>query len=154
MKIAVIVRIGAAAIPLLGTAAAHAQGLPTCHVLLVKSPATEAVSKNVIQEVKGWVDDSARGSKLVASLDEADVVLEFNKLGHTMQFDGIPAWRWQFVARRLSEPDRERGTHRFIFVTVPGHDSTSSLKKQMPLILTDVCMGWLPKTASADSTKR
>ena len=154
MRFAVVVRVVGVASFLLGAATARAQGLPTCNVLLVKSPATEAVSKNVLQEVKGWVDDSARGSKLVSSLDEADVVLEFNKFGHTVQFDGIPAWRWQFVARRLSEPDRDRGTHRFIFVTVPGHDSTSSLKKQMPLILTDVCMGWLPKTASADNAKR
>jgi hypothetical protein len=153
MRFAVVVRVVVASI-LFGAATARAQGLPTCRVLLVKSPATEAVSKTVLQEVKGWVDDSARGSKLVSSLDEADVVLEFNKFGHTMQFDGIPAWRWQFVARRLSEPDRERGTHRFIFVTVPGHDSTSSLKRQMPLILTDVCMGWLPKTASAENAKR
>jgi hypothetical protein len=153
MRFAVVVRVGLASI-LFGAATARAQGLPTCRVLLVKSPATETVSKTVIQEVKGWVDDSARGSKLVSSLDEADVVLEFNKFGHTMQFDGIPAWRWQFVARRLSEPDRERGTHRFIFVTIPGQDSTTHLKKQMPLILTDVCMGWLPKTASADNAKR
>jgi hypothetical protein len=153
MRFAVVVRV-CVALVLIGAATARAQGLPTCRVLLVKSPATEAVSKTVLQEVKGWVDDSARGSKLVSSLDEADVVLEFNKFGNTMQFDGIPAWRWQFVARRLSEPDRERGTHRFNFVTTPGPESTTYLKKQMPVILTDVCMGWLPKTASAENDKR
>jgi hypothetical protein len=153
MRFAVVVRVGVALV-LIGAATARAQGLPTCRVLLVKSPATEAVSKTVLQEVKGWVDDSARGSKLVSSLDEADVVLEFNKFGNTMQFDGIPAWRWQFVARRLSEPDRERGTHRFNFVTISGQENTAQLKTQLALILTDVCMGWLPKTASADNAKR
>ena len=93
MRFAVVVRVVGVASILLAAATARAQGLPTCNVLLVKSPATEAISKTVLQEVKGWVDDSARGSKLVSSLDEADVVLEFNKFGHTMQFDGIPAAR-------------------------------------------------------------
>jgi hypothetical protein len=153
MRFAVIARVGVASL-LLGAATARAQGLPSCRVLLVKSPATEAVSKNVVKEVKGWVGAGERGSKLVSSLDEADVVLEFNKFGHTTQFDGIPAWQWQFTARRLSEPDRERATHRFGFVSGGGPESTTSLSKQMPLILTDVCMGSLPKTASAASDKR
>jgi hypothetical protein len=96
MRFAVVVRIGVASI-LLGAATAQAQGLPTCRVLLVKSPATEAVSKTVIQEVKTWVEDRERGSKLASSIDEADVVLEFSRFG-LGQFDGIPTWQWRFVA--------------------------------------------------------
>ena len=149
MRFAVVVRIGVASI-LLGAATAQAQGLPTCRVLLVKSPATEAVSKTVIQEVKTWVEDRERGSKLASSIDEADVVLEFSRFGHTVQFDGIPAWHWQFTARRLSEPNRERANYRFAFVAGPDRGSTAHFAKKLPTILTDVCMGWLPKVATAE----
>ena len=153
MRFAVVVRIGVVAV-LVGAGTARAQGLPTCRVLLVKSAATETVSKNVIQEVKGWVEDGDRGSRLVSTIDEADVVLEFNRFGHTTQFDGIPAWHWGFVARRLSEPNRERASYRFGFVAGPDRESTTRLGKKLPTILTDVCMGWLPKTASAEVDKR
>ena len=149
MRFAVVVRIGVASI-LLGAATAQAQGLPTCRVLLVKSPATEAVSKTVIQEVKTWVEDRERGSRLASTIDEADVVLEFNKFGLSEQFDGIPTWQWRFVARRLSEPNRERASYRFVLAAGPDRGSTAHLAKKLPTILTDVCMGWLPKVASAE----
>jgi hypothetical protein len=153
MRFAVVVRIGVASV-LFGAATARAQGLPTCRVLLVKSPATETVSKTVIQEVKGWVQDPDRGSRLVSTIDEADVVLEFSRFGHTVQFDGIPSWRWSFVARRLSEPNRERASYRFGLIAGPDRGSTAHFAKKLPGILTDVCMGWLPKVASTGNEKR
>jgi hypothetical protein len=149
MRFAVVVSIGVASI-LLGAATAQAQGPPTCRVLLVKSAATEAVSKTVIQEVKTWVEDPERGSSLASTIDEADVVLEFNKFGLSEQFDGIPTWQWRFVARRLSEPNRERASYRFTLAAGLDRGSTAHFAKKLPTILTDVCMGWLPKVASAE----
>src|SRR5262245_23129108 len=153
MRFAAVVGIGVASL-LVGAATTRAQGLPPCGGLLGKAPGHGGGSEDGPKGVKGWGGGGGRGLKVVLSLEEADVVLEFNKFGHTVQFDGIPAVQWQFTARRLSEPNRERATHRFAFVSGGGPESTTSLSKQMPLILTDVCMGSLPRTTAAVSDQR
>jgi hypothetical protein len=119
-------------------------------VLLVKSPATEAVSKTVIQEVKTWVEDRERGSEPGFDDRRSRRRARVQQFGLSEQFDGIPTWQWRFVARRLSEPNRERASYRFSLAAGLDRGSTAHFAKKLPTILTDVCMGWLPKVASAE----
>jgi hypothetical protein len=95
----------------------YGDGLPLCRVRVVRSAATETVAKSVLRQVEGWVDVRERGLKLVPSIDEADVLLELNESRPRTTPDGTPGEEWRFIARRLSEPVRERATYRFAYVT-------------------------------------
>jgi catechol 2,3-dioxygenase-like lactoylglutathione lyase family enzyme len=53
-----------------------------------------------------------------------------------------------FIARRLSEPSRQRGTYRFGHLVAVDPKSQSRVARQLPVVLADVCFGYLPKPAS------
>lgn len=129
---------------------ARADGLPICRVRVVASGAAEAVAKSVIGQVREWVDVRDRGCTLASSIDEADVLLELHGYGPTTTQDGTPGEEWRFIARRLSEPVRERGTYRFGYTTWLDRRTRAHVAKQLPTVLGDVCLGYLPKIASAD----
>ncbi len=149
-----IVTSGAALVILVAGATAHAQGLPTCRVRMVKSAATEAVAKSVFRQVETWVDARERGCRLVSSIGEADVLLEFNDYRPTTTRDGTPSEEWRFIARRLSEPVRERATYRFAYVTWLDRRTKAYVAKQLPTVLADVCFGYLPKVASSSPDRQ
>ena len=132
-------------------AAAGAQGLPTCRVRVVRSAAADAAPSAVVKQVERWVDARARGSMLVASIDDADVLLELNAYRPLTTTDGTLADEWRFVARRLSEPVRAKATYRFGYVTWPSHETREHVAKELPTVLSDVCLGYLPKVAVGSS---
>ena len=142
------VGFGASLALLLAGGAVHAQGLPTCRVRVVRSAATETVARSVVRQVEGWVNVRERGCRLVSSIDEADVLLEFSLYEPTTMTDGTPAERWMFIARRLSEPIRQRATYRFGYVTIPDPRSKVHVAGELPIVLGDVCLGYLPKVAA------
>ena len=144
-----ILTSGAALVILAAAATAHAQALPTCRVRVAKSAATEAVARSVFSQVEAWVDVEKRGCRLVSSIDEADVLLEFNDYRPTTTRDGTPGEEWRFIARRLSEPVRERATYRFAYVTWFDRRTKAHVAEELPTVLTDVCLGYLPKVASS-----
>ncbi len=129
---------------------AEAQGLPICHVLLFRSVATETVPRMVADEIQGWIDAGASGCKLVNRIDDADVMVEFRDYRRTTTAEGVPAEEWWFAARRLSEPDPLRATHRFAFRSVVGRRARAQVAKRLPRVLTDVCLGYLPAVAATD----
>jgi hypothetical protein len=60
---------------------------------VVKPAETEAVPKAVSSHVEAWVDGRERGCRPVSSIDEADVLLEFNQYkpnGHEGRHPGRP----------------------------------------------------------------
>ena len=138
---------------LMAVAAVHAQGLPPCRVRVVKSAAAEVVPKAVFSQVEDWVDAPERGSRLVSSIDEADVLLEFSRYKPTALRDGTPADEWWFIARRLSEPNRQRATHRFVYLTFLDRKARAHVAKKLPTLLSDVCFGYLPKVASSSQDR-
>ena len=140
---------GAALVIMAAATSARAQSLPTCRVRVVKSAATEAVAKSVVSQVEQWVDAHERGCSLVSSIDEADVLLELHGYRPTTTPDGTPGEEWRFIARRLSEPVRERATHRFAYVTWLDRRTRAHVAKELPTVLSDVCLGYLPKAASS-----
>ena len=144
-----ILASGAVSVLLLAAASTHAQGLPSCRVRVVKSAATEAVPKSVFSQVEGWVDARERGCRLVSTIDEADVLLEFNQYKPTTTKEGTPAEEWWFIARRLSEPIRQRATYRFAYTTFLDRRTKAHVAKELPTVLGDVCFGYLPKVASS-----
>jgi hypothetical protein len=135
-------------LPLIAASTAEAQRLPTCRVRLVKSAATESVSKSVFRQVEVWVNAPERGTSLMPTIDEADVLLEFIHYRPMNSADGSLLDEWRFVARRLSEPSRERGTFRFSYLAALDRNSQARVAKQLPVVLADVCFGYLPKVAS------
>jgi hypothetical protein len=135
-------------LPLLSTGAAQAQGLLTCRVRAVKSAATESLPKSVFRQVEAWVNAPERGTRLVPTIDEADVLLEFNYYGPRNLANGFVGDEWRFVARRLSEPSRQRATYRFAYLAALDRKSQAHVAKQLPVVLADVCFGYLPKLAS------
>lgn len=140
-----VMRAAGAALVALGTAAsAPAQGLPACRVRVVGSAATEAVARSVFRQVEGWVEARDGGCRLASTIDEADVLLELSEYRPTTASDGTPAEEWWFVARRLSEPARERATHRFGYVTWLDRRTRAHVAKDLPTVLADVCLGDLP----------
>ena len=135
-----------AAAVLLGVAGVQAEGLPTCRIRLVRSAETDALAKATVAQVESWANAPERGCRLVSSIDEADVLLEFNQYRPTTAPDGTPQEQWWFIARRLSEPDRQRGTHRFVFGTFLADRRTKDhVARELPTVLVDVCFGYLPK---------
>jgi hypothetical protein len=95
------------------------------------------------------VDAGKRGVRLVPSIDQADVVLEFHSYRPKTMSDGMLAEEWHFVARRLSEAHRQRATYRFGYVTFLDRRTKAHVAEVLPTVLTDVCLGYLPKVASA-----
>ncbi len=126
---------------------ADAEPPPPCRVRLVRSAATEVVPAAAAAQVKAWVDASEQGSRLVSTIDDADVVLEFSRYRQTTAPDGTPAEEWWFIARRLSESDRQRATYRFVYTTLLGQKARAQVAGRLRLVLSDVCLGYLPKTA-------
>jgi hypothetical protein len=120
---------------------------------MVKSAATEGVAKSVVSQVEGWVNVRERGSRLVSSIDEADVLLEFSLYEPTTLADGTPGEKWMFIARRLSEPNRQRATYRFGYVTTPNPRVTAHVAEELPIVLGDVCLGYLPKFAANEDQR-
>jgi hypothetical protein len=45
---------------------------------VVKSAATEAVARSIVNQVEQWVDVGERGCRLVSSIDDAHVLLELH----------------------------------------------------------------------------
>jgi hypothetical protein len=134
---------------LLAAASVESEGLPLCRVrVLTSEAAAESAPQSVVKDVESWVDAPQRGSRLVSSIDAADVLLELSGYQTRTVEDGIPAQELWFVARRLAEPIRERATHRFIYLTTPNPTATAHLARELPTVLRDVCFGWLPKTGS------
>lgn len=140
-----LVGAGLASGLLLAATAAHAEGLPVCRVRVVGSAATEAVPRSVFGKVEGWVDVPGRGCRVVSSIDEADVLLELNRHEPTTTRDGTPAEEWRFVARRLSEPVRERATVRYAVTTLLDRRTEAYVARHLPTLVVDVCLGHLPK---------
>jgi hypothetical protein len=116
-------------------------------VRVVKSSVTEGVAKSVLGQVETWVDARERGCRLVSSIDEADVLLELHGYKPTTTPDGTPGEEWRFIARRLSEPVRERATYRFAYVTWLDRRTKAHVARELPQVLGDVCLGYLPKSA-------
>lgn len=139
----------AAALVISAGANAVAQGLPACRVRVVKSAAADAVPTAILKQVEQWVDVRARGSVLVSSIDDADVVLELNAYSPLTTTDGAPADEWRFVARRLSEPIRAKATYRFAYATWLNQKTREHVAKELPTVLSDVCLGYLPKIAES-----
>ena len=147
------VSFGAPLAFLLVVGAVQAQGLPTCRVRVVRSAATEAVAKGVASQVEGWVNVRERGCRLVSSIDDADVLLEFSLYEPTTLTDGTPGEKWMFIARRLSEPNRQRATYRFGYVTMPDPRTKVHVAEELPIVLGDVCLGYLPKVAGNEDRR-
>jgi hypothetical protein len=133
--------------------ALRAQGLPTCRVRVVRSAATEAVAKSVASQVEGWVNVRERGCRLESSIDDADVLLEFSLYQPTTLADGTPGEKWMFIARRLSEPNRQRATYRFGYLTMPDPRTRAHVAEELPIVLGDVCLGYLPKVAGNEGRR-
>lgn len=139
----------------LAAARLDASGIPVCRVRFTTSGATPSVSRQIVHEVASWVDVPDRGCILVGSIAEADVVLELNDYTFKFTPDGMPIQEWFFVARRLGEPNPGRATHRFsFFAPGPVADATHRMSKQMPVVLTDVCLGVLPATPAGEMSRR
>jgi hypothetical protein len=132
---------------LLSAGPARAQGLD-CRVHVVKSSATDSIPKKVFRQVEGWVNAPERGSRLVPTLDQADVLLELERYRPRILADGNPVDEWWFVARRLSEPSRHRAIYRFVHLAPLDRKGQAYFEKRLPLVLADVCFGYLPKVAS------
>ncbi len=81
----------------------------------------------------------------MSSIDDADVLLELSGYRPMTMKDGTPAEEWRFIARRLSEPDRQRATYRFAYVTFLDRRTKAHVAKELPSVLTDVCFGYLPR---------
>jgi hypothetical protein len=62
--------------------------------------------------------------------------------------DGSPAEQWWFTARRLTNPPRERALYRFGYFVGIDPQGQALMARQLPIVLGDVCMGYLPKVAS------
>ena len=116
---------------------------------MVKSAATEAVARSVVSQIEQWVDVRERGCRLVSSMDDADVLLELHGYRPTTTQDGTPGEEWRFIARRLSEPVRERATYRFAYVTWLDRRTKAHVATELPTVLSDVCLGYLPTVASS-----
>jgi hypothetical protein len=134
-------------VPLFFPSPAQAQGLPTCRVRVMQA-ASESVPKSAFRQVEAWVDAPERGSRLVQTIDEADVLLELTYYRPRDLADGTLVDEWRFVARRLSEASRQRATFRFAYLAALGRKSQARVAKQLPVVLADVCFGYLPKLAS------
>jgi hypothetical protein len=91
----------------------------------------------------------------VPSIQEADVLLELHDYSFKFWDDGTPVQEWWFIIRHLGEASPERAIHRFIF-TVPGPvgESTRLLSQRLPVVLSDVCLGLLPKPWSSEVGRR
>lgn len=152
MNRVVHVATGFAAGLLLCGSSLQPEELPTCRVRLVRSALTEAAPKDALAQVERWADAREHGCRVVPSIDQADVLLEFTQYKPTTMSDGTPAEEWWFIARRLSEPDRQRATYRFAYTTFLDRRTKAHVAKELPTVLTDVCFGYLPKVAS--STQR
>jgi hypothetical protein len=142
------VAFGVAWAVLMSATAAVAEGLPTCRVVVVRSAATSDAPKAALAQVQAWVDARERNVKLVPSIDQADVLLEFYGYRPTTRSDGTLADEWLFIARRLSEPNLHRATYRFAYVTWLGRRTKEHVAQAMPTVLTDVCLGYLPKVVA------
>jgi hypothetical protein len=133
---------------LMSATAAAAEGLPACRVAVVRSAGTSDAPKAAFAQVQVWVDARERNVKLVPSIDEADVLLEFHGYRPTTRSDGTLADEWLFIARRLSEPNLHRATYRFAYVTWLDRRTKEHVARAMPTVLTDVCLGYLPKVVA------
>jgi hypothetical protein len=141
---------GVASAILLAVWPAGAQGLPTCRVRVVRSEAAEAIAQQAVRQVERWVNVPSRGCLLVPTVDEADVLLELSQYRARTLADGTPAEQWWFIARRLGEPSRRRGTLRYVVTTPLDRGSHAYVAKRLPTMLVDVCLGYLPKAAAEE----
>jgi hypothetical protein len=133
---------------LLSASALQAQGLPTCRVRVVKSARTEAVAKNVFRQVESWANAPERGTRLVPTINDADVLLEFTDYRPRTLADGSLGEQYWFIARRLSEASSQRAIYRFGYLTGLDRKTQAHVAKRLSLVLGDVCLGYLPKMAS------
>lgn len=139
---------GAAWVVLVSATAAVAEGLPPCRVAIVRSVEANDAPRAALAQVQAWVDARERNVELVPSIDQADVLLEFHAYRPTTSNDGTLADEWLFIARRLSEPNLHRATYRFAYVTWLDRRTKEHVAQAKPTILTEVCLGYLPKVAA------
>jgi hypothetical protein len=139
---------GGVSLLLLSANAAQAQGLPTCRVRIVKSALTESISMGLLKQVQSWANAPDRGSKLVPTINEADVLLELTAYKLRTLADGTPGEQWWFTARRLGDSSPERALYRFGYLIGIDPQGQAHIAKQLPVVLGDVCLGYLPKIAS------
>jgi hypothetical protein len=90
----------------------------------------------------------------VPPIDTADVLLEFSGYEQKSAPDGTGAEEWRCVARRLSEPDRKKGTYRFANTTLLDKRTSAHVARVLPVVLNDVCLGNLPKPTASDLLDR
>jgi hypothetical protein len=105
--------------------------------------------KPAFAQVKAWLE-AGRGISVVPSIDHADVLLELHDCRPTTTSDGTPGEEWLFIARRLAEPDSNRATYRFSYVTLLDRTTKAHVARALPAVLSDVCLGYLPKAAAAE----
>jgi hypothetical protein len=140
--------IGGLSLLLVSASVAQARGLPSCRVRVVKSALTEAISTSLFKQVESWANAPDRGSKLVPTINDADVLLEVTAYKPRTLSDGTPGEQWWFTARRLTGSSPERSVYRFGYLIGIDPQGQGLLAKQLPGVLDDVCLGYLPKVAS------
>jgi hypothetical protein len=114
----------------------------------VKSALTERLSTGLFKQVETWADAPDKGSRLVPTINEADILLELTAYKVRSLSDGSPAEQWWFTARRLTDSPPERALHRFGYFVGMDRQGQALIARQLPIVLGDVCMGYLPKLAS------
>jgi hypothetical protein len=118
------VGVGALTSILLAAPSVQSEGLPVCRVRVLKSTAAaHSTPGGVFKEIESWVDVPHRGCSLAAQ----------------------ELW---FIARRLAEPVRERATYRFAYILTADPRTTAHVARRVPVVLKDVCFGWLPERKS------
>jgi hypothetical protein len=102
----------------------------------------------LVKQVEAWANAPGKGSRVVPTISEADIILELTAHKVRSLADGSPAEQWSFTARRLTESPPERAVHRFGYFVGIEPKSQALIARQLPMVLGDVCMGYLPKLAS------
>jgi hypothetical protein len=117
-------------------------------VRIVKSALTERISTGLFKQVESWANAPDRGARLVPTINEADILLEITAHKVRSLSDGSPAEQWWFTARRLTMSPPERAAHRFGYFVGVDPQGQALIARQLPIVLSDVCLGYLPKMAS------
>lgn len=128
--------------------AVWAQGLPSCRVRVVRSGLTRAVSSGLLKQVESWANAPDRGSTVVATINEADILLELTAYKLRSLADGSPAEQWLFTVRRLADSSPDRALYRFGYFAGIDPRSQAGMAERLQLVLGDVCLGYLPKRAA------
>jgi hypothetical protein len=117
-------------------------------VRIVKSALTETISIGLFKQVEAWANAPDRGSKLVPTINDADLLLEVTAYKAKTLADGTPGEQWWFTVRRLRDSSPERALYRFGYLIGIDPQGQRLVAKQLPTVLGDVCLGYLPKVAS------